>query len=245
MSVPITQGTGASSVAAEIISGLNYQQIKIVGGQTGSTSTMGVYPDGSIPVSVIGTLSITGLQGASVSGTVGASVIGTVPTTQSGTRITSVSGTVNASVSGTAGASIIGTVPVVQSGIVITSIAGTAAVTITGSVLAYQAPLASLVSGVSSMITGTGQTSVLTTPPGGQRHYITNILVSNGAATATFVDVMNGPQIIYSGYAAASGGGFSATIPTGLRVPSADTSVDVKCSAQASVKAAMSGFTAA
>jgi hypothetical protein len=58
--IPITNGQGQSSVAAEEISGLKYQVIKIVGGETGSTSVMGVNPDRSINVSVIGQVQMTG-----------------------------------------------------------------------------------------------------------------------------------------------------------------------------------------
>jgi hypothetical protein len=52
--IPITNGQGQSSVAAEEIATVKYQQIKVVGGETGSTSVMGVNPDRSINVSVIG-----------------------------------------------------------------------------------------------------------------------------------------------------------------------------------------------
>lgn len=52
--IPITDGQGQSSVAAEQIATVKYQQIKVVGGETGSTSVMGVNPDRSINVSVVG-----------------------------------------------------------------------------------------------------------------------------------------------------------------------------------------------
>lgn len=205
MSVPITPGSGASSVAAEIISGLNYQTIKLAGGETGSTSMLSVTPDGALKVSVLGGMV------SSVSGTVGASVIGVVPMVQSGTVISSISGAVQASVQG---------------------------------IVNIFAPFASMVSGVTSIVTSTSQTSVLATAPGGQRNYITNITITNGAAVGTFVDVMDGPSVIYSGYAAASGGGFSPSFPTPLRQNNATTSVDIKATTQASIKAAINGFTA-
>lgn len=87
MSIPISTGTGAASVAAESLNTLQYQQIKVVGGETGSTSVLGVNPDRSINVSVIGTINI---GGSSVSGTVGASIIGAVPVQFANSSIISV-----------------------------------------------------------------------------------------------------------------------------------------------------------
>lgn len=90
--IPITNGQGQSSVAAEEISSLKYQQIKVVGGETGSTSVWGINPDRSAQVSVVGTISAAITGSPSISGTVnigdikqsvfGASVIGAVPVTQ-------------------------------------------------------------------------------------------------------------------------------------------------------------------
>lgn len=60
MAIPITDGQGQSSVATEQIGTIKYQQIKVVGGETGSTSVLGVNPDRSINVSVVGTVTVTG-----------------------------------------------------------------------------------------------------------------------------------------------------------------------------------------
>lgn len=85
MSVNITQGTGSASVAAEVIATQQYQQIKVVGGEVGSTSVLGVNPDRSINVSVIGAVQTTGsvlLAGGNSSvivvaqGSVGAVIVG-------------------------------------------------------------------------------------------------------------------------------------------------------------------------
>ena len=210
----VTEGSG-KTVGTEDIGGVQYQKIKLVGGETGSTSVLGVNPDKSISVSVIGvpTFNVTGKS--SVSGTVGASVIGTVPITQSGQVIASV----------------------LQTGTWVTSVIG-------GPIALY-APTASFVSAVTSVITSTSQTSVLATAPGAQRNYITQMLITNGAATGTFVDVLDGPNVIYSGYAAANGGGFALTFPVPLKQNNLVQSVDIKARAQASVIAAMSGYTAA
>jgi len=58
--IPITEGQGQSSVAAEQIGAIKYQQIKVIGGETGSTSVMGVNPDRSINVSVLGVVATSG-----------------------------------------------------------------------------------------------------------------------------------------------------------------------------------------
>ena len=57
MSIPISTGTGAASVAAEVVSGLQYQQIQILG--LGGSSTLGINPDRSLNVSVIGAPNVT------------------------------------------------------------------------------------------------------------------------------------------------------------------------------------------
>src|ERR1043165_2905071 len=75
--ISVTEGSG-KTVASEDIGGFQYQKVKLVGGETGSTSVLGVTPDGAMKVSVL-----SGFY-SSVSGTIGASVIGTVPVTQAG-----------------------------------------------------------------------------------------------------------------------------------------------------------------
>ncbi len=77
--VPITFGTGQASVATERIGNRDFQIIKVVGGEVGSTSVWGINPDRSAQVSVVGTVSVTLTGNPSISGTVGASVIGSVP----------------------------------------------------------------------------------------------------------------------------------------------------------------------
>src|SRR3990167_5585797 len=52
MTIPISTGSGATSVAAEAIGGLQYQQVEILG--QGGGSTLGVNPDGSFSASIIG-----------------------------------------------------------------------------------------------------------------------------------------------------------------------------------------------
>lgn len=234
--VIITPGTGGASIAAELVSGTSFQQIEVYGG--GGSSVLSINPDGSIKASIIGTPTFSISGNASISGTVGASIVGQLPAGNAilGAVAASISGVVISSISGTAGASVIGTVPVTQSGAWTTSVVG-------GPVTLY-APTTSLVSGVTSVITGTASVTVLVGAPGGQRNYITHILATNAAATATFVNIFDGGNVVYSGYAAASGGGFSATLPAPLRQSSAQGALCVSTPTQASVVVAVSGYTA-
>lgn len=84
--IPISQGTGASSVATETISGISYQQVEIYG--QGGSSVLGINPDGSLRASIIGVPTVNINAGSivaiasgnqSVSGTLGASIIGQLP----------------------------------------------------------------------------------------------------------------------------------------------------------------------
>jgi len=93
MSIPISTGTGAASVAAEVVSGLQYQQVEILG--AGGSSTLGVNPDGSFRASIIGVPNIN--------------VTGSIAAIQSGTQITSIVSSIPSSV--LVGASIFGQLP--------------------------------------------------------------------------------------------------------------------------------------
>lgn len=123
--VPITPGTGAVSVAGEIVGGITYQQIEVLG--KGGSSVLAINPDGSINASIIGSLpatitgsiatviiggsvaaSFTPPANQSVSGTIGASIIGIAPVFIVGGSVASAA---NQSVSGTTGASIVGQLP--------------------------------------------------------------------------------------------------------------------------------------
>lgn len=112
MVIAITPGSGAASVAAEAIGGSQYQQIKVVGGETGSTSVWGITPDGSAKVSVVGRISadVAGSVMAVITGTPNVNTAGSVVAFQGGTVITSLVSTIPSSVQ--VGASIIGLTPV-------------------------------------------------------------------------------------------------------------------------------------
>lgn len=79
MTVQVTEGVG-KTVATETLGGLQYQQVKITGGQVGSTSMLGVNPDGSINTSIIGipTVLIGGSIAAVVTSNPNQSVSGSI-----------------------------------------------------------------------------------------------------------------------------------------------------------------------
>ncbi len=183
--IPITQGTGASSVAAETVVGISYQQIEVYGG--GGASVLSVNPDGSIKVSVIGT--------------VGASIIGSVPVTLSGT------------------------------------------INVSGSVAGFIVPFATSVQGVTSVITGTASVLVLPAPGGTSRNYLSHALITNGSGTATQVSLIDNGKVIWTGWAAANGGGWSENWTVPLPQPTSVLGLYVATSAQASVFVAVNGFT--
>lgn len=113
--IPISTGSGQASVATEQVGNFQYQQIKVVGGEVGSTSVMGVNPDRSINVSIVGVPTV----GAIIVGGVSATITGSVVAVWKDSSVIAVStGSVvavptgNQSVSGTVGASIIGAIPV-------------------------------------------------------------------------------------------------------------------------------------
>lgn len=205
--VPITGGTGTSSIAAELVGGTSWQQVEVYG--QGGASVLAINPDGSFKASIIGTPTVTITGNPSISGTV------------------IVTGLQGASISGTVGASIIGTVPV------------------TGTLNSSFTQPSSFVSGVTSVMTGTSSVQVLVPAPAAQRNYITNVLVTNAAAVGTTVQLFDAGNVIYSGFAAASGGGFSLSFPTALKQSSIAGNLSALSTVQASVFVSASGYTAA
>lgn len=114
-----------------------------------------------------------------------------------------------------------------------------------GAVTLYAQP-GSYVWGVSSVNTGTTASSVLAAPAGGLRNYITTIKVTNAAANGAIVNIKDsGGNVLDSGYAAASGGGWSTTFTVPLRQTTTAASVDVVSLTQASIIAAIVGYVAA
>lgn len=83
----------------------------------------------------------------------------------------------------------------------------------------------------------------------GKYLYVTQCLVTNKHATVgttVFLhDYLNG-AVLYTGYAAAVGGGFSLTFPAPLKVPTAGNGLSITCETTgASVYVSCSGFTSA
>lgn len=172
--VPITTGSGAASIAADVVSNISYQQVKLVDGTLGSNTALIVNADGTANVRISGSVATAGgTFTGSVSGTVGASIIGGAPVKgvgtegspitgapvfiggRSGTDLTALKLTtagellINGSVSGTIGASIIGAVPV--------NIQGSVAAYIIGGSIAgtFTTPNQSVSGTVGSSIIGT------------------------------------------------------------------------------------------
>lgn len=84
-------------------------------------------------------------------------------------------------------------------------------------VLPYTIP-ENLVSGVTAAITGTSDTSVIAAAGAGIRNYVTSITVTNSHATVgTVVEIKDGTTVIWRGYAAPAGGGFTLSFPAPLR----------------------------
>lgn len=233
--IPITTGSGQASVASDLVSGNNYQQIKLVDGTLGSLTPLKINADGSITASIYGNITTSSTPNQSVSGTIQTQVQASVAVVIIGGSILT-SSTANQSVSGTIGASIIGTAPVTQSGSWTASVVG-------GPITLY-APTASFVSGVTSVMTGTSSVQVLAPAAGGQRNYITNVLVTNAAAVGTTVQLFDGGNVIYAGFAAASGGGFALSFPAPLKQSSIAGNLSALSTVQASVFVSASGYTA-
>ena len=123
MPIPISTGSGAASVASELVGGSHYQQVEIRG--LGGGSTLGINPDGTFNASIIGTPVVT----------LGSTSVLAI---QSGTRITSIVSALPSSV--IVGASIFGLPPV--------NVTNTN-LNIGGSVLSYQTIPSSMLVGAS------------------------------------------------------------------------------------------------
>lgn len=141
--------------------------------------------------------------------------------------------------------SILVSAPVTQSGIWVASVAGQVNVgSVIGAHTLYAQP-GSYVNGVTSIITGTTATSILAAPGANLRNFITAIKVTNAAASGVIVDIKDsGANILDTGFAAASGGGWSSSFPTPVRQLNTNASIDVVPRSQASVLVTVSGFVA-
>ena len=205
--IPITTGSGSASVATEQIGANQYQIIKIVGGETGSTSVLGVTPDGALKVSVLGTVTTTPSGAGSVitvlqSSSIIAVVTGSVVAIPNGNQ--SVSGTVDIGdiKQSVFGASIIGVAPVTQSGEWRTSvISATPSSLLTGASIFGQLPAGTAPLGSVATLQGTNpwvvtnvgsiiavqQGSIITVPSGTQNVSGSVVAFVNGTVPITVV----------------------------------------------------------
>lgn len=186
--IPITAGSGTASVATEQIGAVQFQQIKVIGGDVGSTSVLSVNPDGSAKVSVLGTVAtreVSSIAVAIVSGSVAGvpnqSVSGTVQTDVRGSvAVAIISGSIAASFTPPANQSVSGTVQ--------TDVRGSVAVAIiSGSIAASFTPPAN------QSVSGTVQADI--------RGSVATVIIGGSVATATTnssVMLLNGANTIGS-----------------------------------------------
>lgn len=186
--IDVSPGSG-KTVATEELGGAQYQKIKLVGGQPGSSSAMGVNPDGSINVSIYGipTFLIGGSIAAVVTSNPNQSVSGAI-TAPPGSVMNTVhpAGSVTA-VTFSGAVSVSGAVTAPPGSIL--TIAG-----VSGSVTAIRTDNASIIAviqGSSIIAVATGNQSVsgaITAPPGSVMTIATlagSILAVSGATTTT------------------------------------------------------------
>ncbi len=229
--IAVTEGSG-KNVATTTVGGVDFQNVIVAGS----------------------VLTISGTS--SVSGTVGASIIGQLPAgVQVIGSVVALQGTnpwvVNMPSPSVVSYQLAGSIMAVNmpsSSVISYQLAGSImsgqVTSIIGAITPYAQPNA-YVAQTTSIITISTAVSVLGAPGSNLRNYITNILVTNGSATAAFVTIKDsGASVLASGYAAASGGGFSSSFPVPLRQWTTNASVDVVSSAQASIVATVSGFVA-
>lgn len=212
--VAITDGQGQSSVAAEQIGTVKYQIIKVVGGETGSTSVMGVNPDRSINVSVLGSPTISGTyaeDAAHTTGNNGVFALGVRNDLQP--SITSADGDYS---------------PL--------------AVGPTGALTAHDAPITQWVQGTADLRVSLGGSIVAIAAPGASIFtYIREVQVANMGSASVLVTIAGGLGSIL-GYTIAPAGGGSNYV-TRLKT-GANSAVTASISGAASVLVSMQGFTA-
>lgn len=164
MSIPITQGSGQTSIASEKIGNNDFQQIEVYGG--GGASVLSINPDGSLQASVIG------VQTTRINGSVAVAIIsGSIAATFTPPANQSVSGTVQVDVRGSVAVAIISgsiaasfTPPANQSvsGTVQADVRGSVATVIIGGSIA-----ASFIPPANQSVSGTVGASIIGQLPGG------------------------------------------------------------------------------
>lgn len=215
--IPITQGTGQSSVAAETVAGISYQQIEVYG--AGGASVLSIDPSGAMRVSVVGTIPTT------ITGSVITLNIGSIVTTNVGSVITVLQA-----------ASIVGTYAEdapsagTDKGIFMLGVRNDTVASLVSADLDYGArtsdsagrtlikPFAAeeaRVEGYNSVVS-TSVTTLVAAAGVGLRNYITDVMVANTGATTTLITFKDGLGSIL-GYTVAPTGGGSNII--GMMMP--------------------------
>lgn len=112
-------------------------------------------------------------------------------------------------------------------------------------VLPYALP-ENFVSGATASIVNTTATDIIAAPGANNFIYVTHIIVTNGHATVgTYVNITEETSgtILYTGFAAANGGGFSVTLPVPVKMPTANKKLQATCVTTGSdVRVSASGY---
>jgi len=253
--IPITNGAGNSSVAAEEISNQKYQKVKIVGGDIGSTSVMTVNPDGSIKVSVIGAITAIFSAGSIVQvRTDSASVIAVLQTSSIlavpvGSTIAiiqaaSIAGTYaedSAHASGDRGLFVMGVRNDAMPSI--TSTDGDYspfAVGPVGEIIAANAPITKWISGQSSVMYGTS-VQVIAAQGASIFSYLSGMQIANDSATFSRIKVTGGLGSVLAWTVAPANGGSNIIFPNPLKTGE-NSGISVSISGISSVYVTMEGF---
>ena len=216
--ISITQGSG-TTIATEDVSGVQHQKVKLEFGTDGVATLVSA----SDPLPITGTVTVdTSALATSAKQNTGNTSLGSIDT-----KTPSLGQALAAS-----------SVPVVLTAAQISNL------TPLTNILPYTAS-SGLVSGATSDITNQTATTIITGVASNYL-YITNILVTNSHATVgTFVNITEETSgtVLYTGYAAALGGGFSITLPAPLKVPTAGKALQATCvTTGTNVRASASGY---
>ena len=213
--VPITAGIG-TPIATDEIGGIHYQLVKLVDGTDGNTQVIKGDTANGLDVDVT-----------------------RLPTLASVTTLGTITNVVH--VDDNAGSlTVDGTVAVSS---LPALVAGTANI----GVVTPHALASAFVSGATASITDTTNTSVIAADAT-LRIYVTSLLVTNSHATVgTFVNITDGSggAVLWTGYAAAVGGGFACTFPTPIKTTAATALFCVCVTTGASVRVCAAGYKAA
>lgn len=201
-----------------------------------SGSLTGSLPAGTNTIGALTANQSVSMTSGSLTGSIpaGTNTIGALTANQS---VSMTSGSLTGSIP--AGTAAIGTVGITSGSLSGSIPAGQA---IIGAALPFTTE-ANYISGSSVAVTDTTRTEIISAQGAGIKIYLTNILVTNGHATVgTIVKIEDGTTCKYTGFAAAGGGGFSATLPVPL-VGTANTAWNMSATTTGgSVVCSLSGY---